>query len=411
MSEDIRQIVESTKTVLEHTAYEKFGAAVEGMTSGVLREIFQLPKSSDRLVAEAGDVAGEPGVWTGTRYAAALTQTDQVDYNPKLKFLFKVSFQFEDQILQNEDKLGLGVELKELQRDVGFMIRHIDRPKFDFDYEEVNLYNYRTKVLKQIRHRELAFTMYDDIGNKVLDFVNVYRKLLQPIARAEQDSSSNLGTRGFNFNTANSTSMRAPLPGGELEPFNILKKMTIHQIFVERGSRDDNPSNWVKVINFVFTNPRFTNIDIDDMDHENGGNFSLITMTADFDTMYMAHPENFTQESTPNLPSGDISADGEPGFGSGRNPFLDIIINQGARYGQTAITNAIHRALGGSTGGRIIAGQVGRVGGVLADAARRTLMGMGTGNTNGIAISGNSPVSDLNTPSAQIPDLSKQTFS
>lgn len=407
MAPDLKQIVQSAGVALERTAYEKFGAVIEEASSGMLKDVFQIPKTGDGLVADAGKDAGLPGVFTSTRYAAALTKTGQADYNPKLKFLFKVSFEFHPDMRGAASTMS--IELDEIQRDVGFMIRHIDRPKFDFEYEEVNMYNFRTKVLKAIKHRELALTLYDDIGNQVLNFVNVYRKLLQPVVRQPQMPSTKFGDYGMEFDESYSgldSSHRGPLPN---DAINVLSKMTIHQIFVERGSNADNPSSWVKMVDFNFINPRFTNIDVDDMDHENGGAFNLVTMTVDYDLMYMSEVLNFSHDAVQNLPSGDISADNPSGGVSGRNPFIDIVVNQTARLGQKAFSDKINKVLGGSVGGQIVAGQLSRIGGTLADAARKTLWNQSA--QTGIAIASNPAVSDASTPLGSIANLSKRIFS
>ena len=85
----------------------------------------------------------------------------------------------------------MGYDLSTIEQNASFMVRHVDRPKIDYDYEDVNLYNFRTKVLKQIKHREVGLTLYDDVGNNVLSFINAYRKLQMPIARMQVNPSLN----------------------------------------------------------------------------------------------------------------------------------------------------------------------------------------------------------------------------
>jgi hypothetical protein len=150
------------------------------------------------------------------------------------------------------------------------------------------------------------------VGNTALSFVNVYRKLLQPIAREQMMPGLAHEDYGFSFNNGDvDTGLRAVLPGGAK---SIFEEMTIHQIFVERGSDASDPSSWLRVVNFVFMNPKFTNIDIDDLDHENGGNFNIVTMSVDFDAVYMDHPRFFNSESGgPSFKGGDIPNNGRGG--------------------------------------------------------------------------------------------------
>jgi hypothetical protein len=299
---DVTGILNSSNIQLEKQALDAFGAAVQNSPTPPLSDYFSVAQDNS---ARPTPIEPKPtGIYDIGLYAGALVKTDQVEFNPKLKFLFKVSFKFNPAMTAAANMLGY--DLRAIEEKTTFMVRHIDRPKFDYQFEDVNLYNFRTKVLKAITHREVGFTLYDDVGNNVLSFINIYRKLQQPITRRIQSPSAKHEDYGFAFDSSMfgmDTAMRGILPG---DAINILHSMTIHQIFVERGSTIADVGSWVKTVNFTFTNPRFTNIDIDDMDHENGANFNLITITSDFDTMHMSEPEQFTTSTAPSLASGDI---------------------------------------------------------------------------------------------------------
>ena len=318
MPTDISNLLPSNIN-LEKKALDKFGAAVESKD-----KLFFGTSTNSTTTNQAAD---SHSTWTSSDYAYQLIKTGSVGFNPKLKFMFKVSFKFNPAIIAAAEKMGYSV--KELQENLTFLVRHVDRPKHDYDYEEVNLYNFKTKVLKSIRNREVSLTIFDDVGNNGLNFVNMYRQLLQPIARNHFMPSMTHEDHGFDFNSPNNTSYRGPLPN---DVKNILEEMTIHQIFVERGSDIKSPPSWVKVINFVFMNPRFTNIDVDDMDHENGGSFNVITFSVDFDNVFMDHSKAFTSETGgPGFSGGDIPMDGKGGTsaqGGGKN---GAVLNQGYR--------------------------------------------------------------------------------
>lgn len=418
MSPDLSGIIQSTGASLERTALEKFGAAVNSSVGGSLRDIFHLPATTSQDALSA--IPGQNSVWATTHYASALTKPDQIEFNPKLKFLFKVSFEFDPQMISAARSMGY--DLSEIQQNFSFLIRHIDRPKFDFDYEEVNMYNFRTKVLKSVRHREVGFTVYDDVGNNALSFVNLYRKLIQPIARREQDPYAHHEDHGFAFDGSYAgldTSMRGLLPGDRR---NVLSKMTIHQIFVERGSKVSSPASWVKVVNFVFTNPRFVNIDTDDLDHDNGGSFNAITILSDFDTMFMSEPVVFSQDTAPSLATGDIAAatlssapsgtgPAVSAMGASRNPFIDIIANQGARLAQQSVSNYVGKSLKNVPGGNLVAGQLTGVSGILGEAAKRTLGSIGSGKPQAIARPSAPIITDSNTTPSVAQSLSRQEAS
>lgn len=317
MPKDISKMIPSGVN-LEKNALDKFGAAVSGQDK-------KMSFGSTSKASTASQSEGAPSEWISSDYAHDLIKNN-VAFNPKLKFMFKVSFKFNPAIIAYAESMGYPV--KQLQENLTFIVRHVDRPKHDFDYEEVNLYNFRTKVLKSIRNREVSLTFFDDVGNNGLGFVNMYRQLIQPISRRQFMPSMTHEDYGFDYGSDNNTAWRGPLPN---DAKNILEEMTVHQIFVERNSDVKTPSAWVKVVNFIFMNPKFTNIDIDDMDHENGGNFNIITMSVDFDSVFMDHVNAFTTETGgPLFMGGDIPMDGNGGS-SAQGGANGSALNQGYR--------------------------------------------------------------------------------
>jgi hypothetical protein len=98
----------------------------------------------------------------GTSYAASIADSQ---FRPKLKFLFRVEFLFKPEVVKM-----FGQETAAWAKNFAFLIRSVDRPKVDFEYDDVNMYNFRIKVLKSIKHRALTMTLMDDVGNNVHEF-------------------------------------------------------------------------------------------------------------------------------------------------------------------------------------------------------------------------------------------------
>lgn len=387
---NINKILEKSKVSLEKKAKDRFGANVN-TDSGELDYNSQVDSSTNGSVT--------PRDWNTTHYASALVLTDTVDFNPKLKFMFKVSFKIDPAMY--DFARDLGFDASTLQQNLSFVVRHVDRPKIDADYEEVNMYNFRTKVLKSVRQREVTLTVYDDVGNNALSFVNLYRQLLQPIARMHQDPLATHEDFGFSFGQDLDTAMRGPLPNGRK---NILTEMTIHQIFVERGSDVQDAASWVKVVNFTFTNPRFTNIDIDDLDHENGGNFNIITFSVDFDTWYQDNPQTLsTQSDGPSFNLGDVANSGTNASSSqgGGKTITQQMMNQGI---STVATTPYYPLSSGGGGDQ-------SVNGLLQDSRQRTMNNMIQSRMPSISRPNSPPVYDTTVEPSKINDLTEQIFS
>lgn len=411
---------------LEREAYKQFGAAVEDFTQGALNGIFG--NSDDRPASTATTLPPGAGLWAPTEYAAALVHEGTGDYRPRLKILFKVTFVLDNSVAEALSRI-LQRSPEELSRDLTFMVKSIDKPKIDFEYEEVNMYNFRTKVLKRITTQDLNMIFYDDAGNKVLDFINLYRMAHQPLARLAQladgsVSSFSLENNGFAFSNSFGspsldTSLRGAIPGGG---HNVIKQMIIHQYYVNHGATNTNfTRSWVKVNDFVFTNPRAVSLDMDDLDHEQGDQFNIATMRFDYDALYIQSGQNISAAKlAPEFPLGDImhsnGAETSTPLGRGseiepsaeKNPFLEVIARQGQRAIQETVSGALNKRFGKIAGGAL-GGVIYKVSGGLGEAASRTLRGISFGVNQGIAIPTQS-VAKSNS-SASTSSAAKQTAS
>ncbi len=414
--QDLSGIIKSTGVALEREAYKVFGAAVENQVNRVLGGIFGSPQARPRNPTDADVVVGniEPGTWDAARGAAQLTSNrlgGSAIWSPRLKFLFKVTFRFNPAIIQYAQLLG--IDVSQLQRELTFVIKQVDLPKVDYEYEEVNMYNFKTKVLKSISHKELNFIFYDDMKNNALDFMNLMRMIYIPISRREFENGIRLEDYGFAFSNDPSsinTATRANLPGNINSP---LTQMIIHQYYVDRSGT--NEAALVKVNDFVFTNPRITSLDASDQDHENGGTPNMVAGTFDYDALYIEveqdakthkrRTSSMTYDILSDYDEGapEVTRGAEIGPGKTRNPFIDILARQGQRLVQTGVTNVLNKALGGVAGGKLargLSGAISGVSGALGEAAKRTVEGVGYGGSTGIAFPTVSLVRDSNSPSS-----------
>ena len=415
---DISGLIKNTGVALEAEAFKQFGAAVSNTVDGLLGSVFgKSPQPGISDAQQAINANKEPGVWDPTPYASAIA-SGAGNYDPKNKFLFKVKFQFHVEPAQMA--ASLGVDVNDISRDLTFVVKSIDLPKIDFEYEEVNMYNFRTKVLKQIRNRELNMTFYDDTGNHALSFANVYMMLYKPISRMEQSPTRQHEDHGFAFNKdyrGLDTAYRGFLPGNRKD---ILSKMTIEQYYLDRTAQ--NVREATRLNTFVFINPRITNIDIADQDHEVGGTPSTITAIFDFDALRIEVGKNaLTDRTAPDLGGADILVGGDEAAanitrgtpsqaGKAGNAFVDILARQVQRGVQDTVSGTLNKALGGIAGGAL-GPAISAVSGALGGAANRTVAAGGTSVAQGIALPSSPKVTDNSTSSSQVANLSSRTSS
>lgn len=285
-----KSYLNSMQLQLEKAASDKFGAAVETFSKS-LGEKLGKPDASKQPVNR------NDGTWYSSSYAAALA--GPTNFRPKLKFLFKVEFGF-----SQAAKAFLGPDITE-NKDFAFLVKQIDRPKVTFEYDEdINMYNFRTKVLKRIQHRELTVSFVDDAGNRVFDFFRHVLAILSPITTrglkrdntiedpqvAETSWSSStsmafarkslleMSVGDSRANTSNRSAVNATFG-------QIFDYIRVKQFFVDPGS---GLNDAVKMVAYDFINPRVTNFDFDELQHE-ANDANAMTMVFDFDWMEMVN--------------------------------------------------------------------------------------------------------------------------
>lgn len=360
---DISNLLHSNGVGVESQAHNVFGAAVDDFIAQGMN------LARERIVPEPPEIPFS-GNWTSSRYAS-----DLVQYAPKHRFMFRVNFEFS----AGYAAAILGEGVKDPQA-FNYLIRQIDKPTVIFNYEPVNFYNYRTKVLKDIEHQQITMTFYDDIGNNVFAFFDAYRKAYSPISRIDPNlsfpvpSQKSLQEKGMDF--TDPANRRAWYSGNVSalanNHINVLQKMTVYQIFGHGQFMNQ----------FIFVHPRIINFDFDDMDHE-GGNGNTLTVQLEYDALATATVDLRGRQNT-GIPGGLLhelrpTFTRAPGAGPGMfGPFGDRIlgglINVGTRALGTNTSAAIQRTLGPGSG------YIGySTGSIISDTSRYTLRGASAG--------------------------------
>jgi hypothetical protein len=215
------------------------------------------------------DLLGNKNVWQSSKYAA-----DLIAYAPKHRFIFKVKFVFNSAYAN-------------INREFMYVVKQIDKPKVTFEYEDVNMYNYHTKVLKSIRHEPLQMIFHDDIQNKVLEFFNAYRTAYSPISTMGPGQVAMFENAGMDFYEPG-TEGRNSASMGLLEDDNktVLKYIEVIQVY-GHGTRQNS---------FFFINPRIENFDFDNLDHEHSDGNAL-SVSFNYDALYISG--GVTPQGTP----------------------------------------------------------------------------------------------------------------
>ena len=305
---DIGSLVDRAGIALEQKALETFGAAIETFKRGAqgLGVPFIEDKPSNPFESN-GQVLGKPS-YSSASYAAALA--GGTNWRPKLKFLFKVEFFFTMEAKELISSLT-GASINELDsNEFTFMVKTVDRPKIDFEYEDdVNMYNFRTKALKRIRHRELTMTFMDDTGNRVVNFFHNIMLVYSPITRRSLNRANQYSKPdAFMLNEPGSGMIfSSPSEGANSNDLshrgvinspvgNAIESIRIKQMFTDLSAV---PSESLKQVCFDFVNPRIISFDLDDLSHETS-EVNLLTLQFDYDWLEVV--DNTITEQSQNSP-------------------------------------------------------------------------------------------------------------
>lgn len=408
----ISSIAKQTGTAVGRVAEDLFRGAVEDFTRGTLGGPSTTAPGAPRRTVPLNE-------WVASSYAAALAGTN---YRPKLKFLFKIQFIFKESILQAMEQQGL-IDAERARRIRGneftFMVKTVDRPKIDFEYEdEVNRYNFRTKVLKRIRHRELTVTFMDDTGNRVFDFFRLVMMAYSPITRrqllrdgsidavpdalsADLGSGMEFSGAATNLNDIAHRGALGTLGGSTTDLTTLISTIRIKQIFIDPqgGGENNRLAGATKAVSFDFMNPRVVSFDLDDMSHETSDP-NLLTMQFDYDWMEMVDggslqgptlPEQSAVGQGIDAAPADISV--IPGGSTAGGPSAGRILGStvrnvlGRAAGQLtaeAVNRTVQTIAGGGAIGRIVGSAVGNATG----GAIGGIVSSGVGNALGGIVSG-----------------------
>lgn len=175
-------------------------------------------------------------------------------YNhPKFKFLFIVEF-----IFQDDFQAALG----ENGNNMAFVVRTASRPNVNVEYEDINLYNFRTKIPKFTEYQPISMSFFDDQSNQTTSFYKKYLELLIPnmsIPEASVDlyESSSLNFTDDKDTSPFSSSSLQALPGKSGHK-NIIKSVRLFHIW-----------GWGQFVNvYKFHNPKISEINVSDLDME-----------------------------------------------------------------------------------------------------------------------------------------------
>lgn len=347
---DISDLARIAGVVPERTATQLFGMAVEEFAAQPINTVLQSALGTGEQPVNRND-----GSWSATSYAAAFVNSQ---LRPKLKFMFRVEFLFKPNVLEQFASLSAT-----WKNNFAFMVKSVDRPKVDFEYEDINQYNFHTKVLKRISHKELTITFMDDVGNNVHEFFRLMMMIHSPITRRSAGNAGGLADSNAPYGVGNGMLFSDDLMNindfanrGVLstDVGNAIQAIKVTQLYIQPGRSRIDLDTGAKEVSFLFVNPRIVAMDLEDLNHEANEANSFI-MQFDYDFMIMGEQETFSgippEKSVPPVgtapgePSPTGAALGGLNEIGGNNPYTALLAGVGARAAQRITSETLGRSL------------------------------------------------------------------
>jgi hypothetical protein len=243
---------------------------------------------------------------------------------PKLKFNYTVSFNFRNDAAAPYLKSNGDVRMS---TPMTFAVKQASRPNPTVVYQDVNFYNYRSKVATKVDYGTMNVTMFDDVANHAHDIFETYIKSISPIAnvsknmatreRLESDGALNTGfgqTDGSGANVRGGTGSLGPLLGGQES--GIISDITIRHWFFSQmvkrldgdtvasqdlGSDAGGASAYdtanIQYVEYQYINPKMVNMTLDELDMSQS-DASTLMMTFVYDSVYISSPKSAGKEVT-----------------------------------------------------------------------------------------------------------------
>lgn len=215
------------------------------------------------------------------------------DGAPKLKFLFTVEFGFRTLTAHRGSE-----ELAVIRYD----LKTATRPNITVNQEDINFYNYRTKVATRVNFGTVKLTFYEDSLNTANNLLWSYMSQLSPLTMLGNGNnpsinSVGISTAGEEVSYGAASSTVGPL--GDVD--GPIAWMKVHHHYVEYGPPvyadnaqpgdrpiDGNGQAKGKITTYTYLNPKIENIDMDELDMSSS-EASTVSVTFTVDSVSVEH--------------------------------------------------------------------------------------------------------------------------
>lgn len=277
---------------------------------------------------------------------------------PKFKFMFFMSFKLNPNFATafggNPFPGG----------EMWWFIKQASRPKIDYEYEDVNMYNFRQKILRRSTLNPIQLNIYDEMADTSAGFWNAFIKIQNPVTNITAATAAGIEDRGMNWAdiddyTRNLGQLRREL-GDTAPPHMSYSASTGILPGINNGVLGSGNKNIIdsittyhiidwgrKFVAYEYINPRIEEITFDDLTYSDSEH-NMIDISFSYDTFHIYMPDNVTEEfiRTHSTPLHPIN----PNLGETPFPAVNSAIdkfNTGVSSAVEGITEQVNSAIPG----------------------------------------------------------------
>jgi uncharacterized protein YjbJ (UPF0337 family) len=251
-----------------------------------LRDIPEVFQDLQNLETLGRNIFGNSGSGQPTKRRELCGATpyarDLIAYAPKFKFLFIVEI----------IPAAAYASWSDFTDATAFVVKTSTRPRFDVEYEEVNMYNFRTRVPKRVEYPAITMSFYDDNKNMAHSVYTAYMRAMSPIAnikaqypqageyeKSGMDFARSASSATFNPTTVLTAGHSASLGPLDKNATSIFSEIRLHHIF-DYGNRMNT---------YHFYNPRITSFTPSELSQMETGDGTDFEFEFVYDGLYVDH--------------------------------------------------------------------------------------------------------------------------
>lgn len=225
-----------------------------------------------------GSATSGPEICGASPYAI-----DLIQYAPKYKFLFIVQI-----------TMATGYEsLSHSGNHLAFVVKNSTRPNINIDHEEVNMYNFWTRVPKRTSYEPITMRFYDDNQNLGHLFYTTYLRNISPISKL-----GGMGKAGqLSVEYLQSISMKPNVKGVPSAASLSVLEGTITSMITE--IKLFHIYDYGRNMNvYHFHHPKFLSMNLDELDVAENGAGNEIELQFAYDALHITPALSIVKDPT-----------------------------------------------------------------------------------------------------------------